>query len=158
MAGGARFRRARPDEAGLLGEMTIRGVSHWGHDANFPEAVEELRTHGLPTPEYIERCPVFVLEEDGDVAGFYGLEPHDRHVELVYMFLVPDRIGSGYGRRLWEHAVARAAPLGERMLILSDPESTGFYAAMGATLEGEREVSPGFRLGVFWFDLAPAGR
>lgn len=155
MAGhGARFRQARPDEAELLGEMTIQGVSYWGHDVNFPDAVEGLRRSGLPTPEYIERSPVFVLEEDSDVAGFYGLKQHDDHVELVYMFLVPDRIGTGYGRMLWEHAVAQARLLSDRMLILSDPESKGFYAAMGASLAGEREAAPGFRLGEFWFDLA----
>lgn len=158
MADGSRFRRARPDEAELLGEMTIRGVSHWGHDANFPDAVEDLRNHGLPTPDYIERSPVFVLEQDGDVTGFYGLKPHDGHVELLYLFLEPSRIGTGLGRALWEHAVTEAARTSDRMLILSDPASNGFYAAMGATQDGEREASPGFRLGVFWFDLTSADR
>jgi GNAT superfamily N-acetyltransferase len=151
-----RFRRARPDEAELLGEMTIQGVSYWGHDANFPDAVEALRKTGLPTSDYIEHSPVFVLEEDGNVTGFYGLKQHEDHVELVYMFLVPSRIGVGYGRILWKHAIAQAALLGDKMLILSDPESNGFYAAMGASLQGERETAPGFRLGVFWFDLSPA--
>jgi GNAT superfamily N-acetyltransferase len=153
---GIQFRRARPDEAQLLGEMTIQGVSHWGHDVNFPDAVEGLRRNGLPTPDYIRDSPVFVLEEAGSVTGFYGLKEHDDHVELVYMFLDPDRIGAGYGRILWEHAVGQAARLSDRMQILSDPGSTGFYAAMGATQEGEHEAAPGFRLGVFWFDLPRA--
>ena len=152
-AGEARFRPARPDEAELLGEMTIAGVSYWGHDVNFPENVEHLRQNNLPTSAYIEESPVFVLEEQGQVIGFYGLKQHDDFVDLVYMFLEPDRIGHGYGRRLWEHAVSQAARLSDRMRILSDPGATAFYAAMGASKERELDAGHGFRLTLFWYDL-----
>ncbi|MDX1659303.1 MAG: GNAT family N-acetyltransferase [Nitriliruptorales bacterium] len=155
-AAGARFRPARPEEAELLGEMTIAGVSYWGHDVNFPENVESLRQNHLPTPEYIEESPVFVLEEDGNVVGFYGLRRHDDFVDLVYMFLETDRIGHGYGRRLWDHAVSQAAPLSDKMRILSDPGATRFYAAMGASKERELDAGNGFRLTLFWYDLPPA--
>lgn len=150
---GPRFRRARPEEAELLGAMTIKGISHWGHDVNFPELVEDLKQNDLPTPAYVEGSPVFVLEQDGDVIGFYGLRQHDDFVDLVYMFLELGAIGNGYGRVLWEHAVTQAASLSSRMRILSDPGATGFYAAMGAELERDHEVAPGFLLGVFWYDL-----
>lgn len=150
------IRRAQPDEAALLGDMTIAGVGYWEHDVNFPEAVEGLRTTGLPTPEYIEASPVFVLEQDGNPIGFYGLKQNDDFIDLRYMFLNTDRIGKGHGRELWNHAVAEAAALSRRMRILSDPSSHGFYSAMGAILEKEVEVSPGFRLGVFWYQLGSA--
>lgn len=137
--------------------MVIDGISYWGHDVNFPDAVEDLKQNNLPTPEYIEQSPVFVVEEYGNVIGFYGLRLHEDFVDLVYMFLKPDRIGGGYGRRLWEHAVSQAGQLSERMRILSDPGAQDFYAAMGASLERQHEAAPGFLLGVFWYDLPQAG-
>lgn len=41
----------------------------------------------------------------------------------------------------------------DRMLIMSDPDARGCYEAMGAALEAEVEVSPGFVLGKYWFEL-----
>jgi hypothetical protein len=49
--------------------------------------------------------------------------------------------------RLWEHALASAEALGYRSLLLgSDPNAEGFYAAMGATRIGERESRVSQRL------------
>ena len=147
------FRPARPAEATTLGEIVIRGVSHWGHDVNYPDAVAALRASGLPTAEYMERSVVNVLEDPDGIIGFYGLSVDPEHVELVYLFLETDRIGAGNGRRLWDHAVVEAAKLGRRLLIKSDPRAVGFYAAMGAVPGEEIEISPGFRLVTFTYVL-----
>lgn len=147
------FRPAEPSEAVALGDMVIAGVGHWGHDVNFPDAVEGLRANGLPTPDYVAASPVFVLEDESGLIGFYGLRVTDDFVDLVYMFLDTDRIGGGHGRRLWDHAVVEAAGHCSRLRFLCDPGAVGFYAAMGAAREKEVEVSPGFRLTVFWYDL-----
>ena len=148
-----RFRRADPAEAERLGEIVIAGVSYWGHDANYPAAVESLRAEGLPTPDYVARSPVFVLEDGDGLIGFYGLGVEPDHVELIYLFLDTDRIGEGNGRRLWDHALIEAARHGHRLLIKSDPMAVGFYEAMGATRGAELEISPGFRLTVLTLDL-----
>lgn len=148
------FRRARADEANALGEMTIAGVSYWGTDEEFPELVEDLRKNGLPTPDYIKESPVYVLEKEGQLIGFYGLEDREGYIEMRYLFLDTDYIGKGYGKKLWEHAVKEAKKSKfDRMRILSDPNSGDFYAAMGAKQEGEHVVKPGFVIGIFWFDL-----
>lgn len=148
------FRPARSDEAELLGEMTLAGVRHWGHDVNFPEAYAGLAAN-LPDADHIEQNPTFVLEDDGEVIGFYSLVPAEEHIELLQMFLAVERIGEGLGRRLWHHAVDQAARLGDRLLIKSDPEAAGFYRAMGAELERTLEVAPGFELSIFWYGLSP---
>lgn len=146
------FRRARADERDLLDEMTLAGVRYWGHDENHPEAYAGLAAllEKEPGPE---NHPVYVLEEDGEVAGFFELRDRGDHVELLRMFLRPELIGKGYGRRLWEEATAVAAESHERMLIMSDPKATSFYEAMGAILEEEHTVAPGFTLGKYWYEL-----
>ena len=73
------------------------------------------------------------------------------------MLKQPDLIGHGYRRRLWNHAVESAASMSERMLIMADPGSVGFYEAMGASLERHQEMAPGFSVGVYWYDLTRGG-
>lgn len=146
------FRRARADERDLLDEMTLAGVRYWGHDQRHPEAYNGL-AKTLAAEAGPENYPVFVLEEDGRVVGFYELRDRGDHVELLRMFLLTELIGEGYGKVLWDHAVEQARSRSDRMLIKSDPEAVGFYSAMGARLEKRQEVAPGFSLGIFWYDL-----
>jgi len=131
----------------------LGGIAHWGHDVNFPDAVASLKEHDLPTADFIEANTVEALVDGDRVVGFYSLVDEPEFVDLVHMFLAVDRIGTGDGRRLFERAVRVARGSRDRMRILSDPEATGFYSAMGATLEREVEASPGFMLGLMWFDL-----
>ena len=58
-------------------------------------------------------------------------------MELAHLFVEPDFIGSGVGRRLLEYAVAEARRLGAVELIIdSDPNAEGFYRAMSAERMG----------------------
>lgn len=136
--------------------MTLTGIRFWGHDVNHPEAYEGL-VRSLADEAGPENFPVHVLENDGRVVGFFELRDRGDHVELVRMFLDTGFIGRGFGRILWDEAVRRAAEIHDRMMIMSDPGARGFYEAMGARFESEIEVSPGFFLGRYWFELRSHG-
>jgi GNAT superfamily N-acetyltransferase len=153
-----RFREARPDEAVALGELAMRGLAHWGHDQRFPELVEDFWRTERPTEDFVAANTVHVLEDaDGTTVGFYGLRREEGFVDLVYMFVEPEAIGQGHGRRLWRHAVDVAATLDTRMRVLSDPGAVGFYAAMGGVAERDVELRPGFSLRLYWVDLPQVG-
>lgn len=133
--GQSTIRRAEPGEAEALTALSLRSKAYWGYDESFmTAAAAELAL----SPERLARCPAYVLEAEGRVAGFYLLEPIDeREVELSALFVEPDAIGRGYGRRLMEHAITTAKRLGYRaMLVHSDPNAEPFYRAMGAELIG----------------------
>jgi GNAT superfamily N-acetyltransferase len=155
------IRRARPDEAAALSALVLRSKGHWGYDAAFLEACREDLT--LSAAE-IARDAVFVIAAgDGPPAGYYrvldriatshGPEPGaDGDMILDALFVAPEAIGRGHGRRLFAHAVALAAAQGARGLTwTSDPHATGFYHAMGARLIGETPstVFPGRLLPTF---------
>lgn len=146
------FRRATSEDAYLLNEMTLAGVRYWGHHQNHPEAYNGLASQ-LPDGEHTATHPVFVLEDEDEIAGFYELRERGDHVELLRMFLKVDLIGQGYGRLLWDHSLSEAKELSDRMLIVSDPGAVGFYEAMGAEFTETKEVTPGFVLSTFWYDL-----
>ena len=129
------IRPAHPDEAELLTGIALRSKAHWGYDAAFMHACVPALTL---TPARIQAEPFFVLEEDGLVLGFGGLRIEGEEAELTNLFVEPDAIGRGHGRRLWCHAVALACALGaRRMRVESDPFAEAFYRAMGAERIGE---------------------
>ena len=137
------IRRARPDEAALLSELALRSKAEWGYD---PEFLEACRADLSLSSEEVIAYPIYVLEQDRQVAGFYGLTGEPPEGVFEYLFLEPRMIGQGYGKALWNHAINTARGLGfERLLIESEPSAEAFYRAMGAERIGEIEssVQPG---------------
>jgi GNAT superfamily N-acetyltransferase len=130
------IRPARPAEADLLTALTLAGKRHWG----YPEAwLEAWREQLTITPEYVTANIVVCAEDDaGAVVGYYSLERVDGSLVMENLFLAPSTIGSGLGRKLFEHAVQAARALGAVELILdADPNAEGFYLHMGAQRIGE---------------------
>lgn len=68
---------------------------------------------------------------------------------LEDLWLEPEAIGAGHGRRLWEHAVAVARACGASAMELdAEPNAMGFYERMGAVRVGvtASSVVPGREL------------
>ncbi len=136
----------------------MRSKGHWGYDAAF---LKGCREDLALTPEEIASSEVVVCEGARGIAGYYRLLPvGDGVIDLDALFVDPAAIGRGVGKRLWQHAVARARELGfQAMSIQSDPYAEGFYLAMGAARVGELEstVTPGRMLPLLRFDLENQG-
>jgi GNAT superfamily N-acetyltransferase len=150
------IRQASLNEAELLTELALRSKGHWGYDAEF---LRDCRIDLTLTPEFIASSPVFVLEEQGSIAGFYSLSAESaEEVELLHLFVEPATIGRGFGKFLFQHAVETARQLGfQRLLIGSDPFALKFYEAMGARRVGEVAslVRPGRMLPLLHYSLLP---
>jgi GNAT superfamily N-acetyltransferase len=144
------IRRAIPAEAPLLNELTGRSALSWGYEPEFLDwEPESIRV----TPEFIASSVVFVLEDAGRIVGYYGLLGEPPEMALDKLFVEPDRIGTGCGKRLWQHAVATAREMGASVLTLaSDPNAAPFYRAMGAEWVREEPTSrPDWALQMFRF-------
>lgn len=129
------FRGARGNEAGLLGEVAIRSKGHWGYGEEFLDACRAELTF---RPEDMAARRIVVADSLAGIIGFYSIDGHPPSGELVNLWVVPERIGTGLGRKLWQHAVATAGKAGYMSLhIEADPNAVGFYRAMGAEQIGE---------------------
>jgi N-acetylglutamate synthase-like GNAT family acetyltransferase len=151
------IRPARVDEARLLSDLALRSKAHWGYSQEF---IERCRAELTYSAEQIlaEHMRFFVLERAQRVVGFYALKRLSRiEIELEAMFVDPAFIGSGFGRRLMEHAKSVAASMGATQLtIQSDPYAERFYTAAGGVVTGTRESAsiPGRYLPTPAIDLA----
>lgn len=136
-----RLRPAEPTEAGEITALARRSKGYRGYDQEVLDRMRDLLTMST---DQIRAGLVVVAEQDGVLVGYYQLGGEPPHGELMDMFLEPDVIGTGVGRRLWEHAVESACKRGfESLNLESDPHAEPFYLHMGAERIGEREVGPG---------------
>ena len=157
------IRPAQVGEHVALTELALRSVRQgWGYSEEFmawePEAITVAPEHvtlgitnvlcSFADPHRV-RCahtppPLAALQgEGGRVLGFYVLRGEPPEMELSRMMVEPDAIGTGCGRRLWDHAVATARARGVATITLdADPNAEPFYRRMGAETVGEHEWEP----------------
>ena len=129
------IQRAIPGQADQLTEVAIASKAHWGYDGEFMARFAAVITI---TADYVRQNEVWVLDEGGEVAGFYALLDHGETSELDHLWLLPGEIGRGFGRLLFEHATGRARALGARSMEWeAEPNAIGFYERMGGRADRE---------------------
>jgi GNAT superfamily N-acetyltransferase len=125
----SRIRAARLEEADALRDLAHRSKAYWPYRAEFLEAVRPLLR--LDAAD-MQRDTVRVLEIDGRPAGWHRVSLHPDRAELEDMWLDPEWIGRGLGRRLFEDATAIARRAGaDRLEWDAEPFAEGFYLTMG---------------------------
>lgn len=138
------IRPAEPDEAPFLSDLALRSKAHWHYD---PDFIERCRVPLTVSRNLIAESDVFVVEVDGQVAGFCCLiDEGDGVADIDMLFVDPAQIGQGLGKRLWRHAYQCARERGcHTLTVESDTNAEPFYVAMGMTRYGEVEstVQPG---------------
>lgn len=129
------IRRAEIKEYKILTELAVLSEAYWGHDKRFLDAYRQI--YSL-TEDYIRNHPTIVMEDDGNIIGFYSFIESDDEVSLEYFYLDPAYIGKGLGRELWEHLADFCRNRGILELVfVSSPEAKAFYEKMGAVNVGE---------------------
>ena len=127
-----RLRAARPDEAERLSEIACRAKAHWGYSAT---QIERWRPIFLSvTAGYIAAHSVCAaVDEADDAIAFAALERAAAGDVLEHLWVLPEYIGMGIGRRLFQQ-VASESPA---FTFTSDPHADDFYRRMGARKIGE---------------------
>jgi ribosomal protein S18 acetylase RimI-like enzyme len=128
--------RAKLEQAEALTQIALAAKRHWA----YPERWMELWTPQLTfSPEYLEENESWVAEIDMTPIAFYTLLEKDGSAWLENLWVLPEWIGRGIGKRLFDHAVEVARQRGYKLLQLeADPNAVGFYEKMGMYKIGER--------------------
>ena len=126
-----RFQMGDEDALSVLIRRPLREVNYTSPKSELdyliphysPETMVELSRTGH----------TYVLEEDGQIVGSGTVLPDGAsEAEIVAAFLVPESIGKGYGRKLFETLEAdELAVKAERVWLTSSDMALGFYEHMG---------------------------
>jgi GNAT superfamily N-acetyltransferase len=130
------IRRALSGEAEVLSQIAFSAKAHWGYPKRWMEIWKPQLTFST---EYFEEHEGWVAETNGVPIAFYTLQEKAGNAWIENLFVSPEFIGQGVGKRLFLHAVELARQHGYKTLQLeADPNAVGFYKKMGMHQIGER--------------------
>jgi GNAT superfamily N-acetyltransferase len=126
------IREALPHQATDLSCIALKAKGHWGYSG---EQLDLWRREFLTvSPEYIKANRVWVASVDErQLVGFAAIEQSGGEAILDHLWVLPEYIGRGVGKRLFLHAAA-AIP---KFVFTSDPHADGFYHKLGAQKIGD---------------------
>jgi GNAT superfamily N-acetyltransferase len=144
-----------PADAGVLTEIAFAAKRHWG----YPEDWIRLWHEDLVVTEaYVVDNIVYVAEFAGERVGFVGLDLSPGAEEVDHLWVKPEWMGTGVGRKLMRRALDHCSSIGVDCLhVVSDPHTQDFYCKLGAVYEGEQKSIPEPRtIPVLKFELSHA--
>ncbi|MGB0890878.1 MAG: GNAT family N-acetyltransferase [Flavobacteriaceae bacterium] len=123
-----------------LTEIALKSKAYWGYSNDL---IESWRTDLTVTSIMIFECNVFKFLLENKIVGFYILNPpKENKIELEMLFVLPDFIGRGIGKRLLEHSFEKALELNVKSLsLLADPNAVPFYKSKGFYKIDKKESS-----------------
>ena len=121
---------ASVEDTERLSALEIRSESYWGYGQDF---MNKFKEHYLITERFISSNPTYILKNNDVLIGFYGLRITGEEPALEYLFIEPDYIGQGFGKKLWNHALAECEKRNIReFTIITSPDAREFYVRLGA--------------------------
>ena len=128
------IRKAKPHDVEMLTQIAISAKRHWGYREEWMQTWREALTITL---DMVQTHEMHLAEVKEGTVGFYALAWKEARVELAHLWVLPDAMGKGVGRALFNHATDRARESGYGEIeIESDPNAEGFYLRMGAMRVG----------------------
>ncbi len=140
------IRHAVPEDADQLTRIAFAAKRHW----DYPEEWMQLWIPALTiSAEYILENEVWVAVENEKLVAYYSLKNVSRIANPTYspdpydlwldnLWVLPEFIGLGIGKQLFQHALERSRARGFSILkIEADPNAQSFYEKLGARQIGE---------------------
>jgi GNAT superfamily N-acetyltransferase len=135
-----RIIHAREESLADINGLIARSKAHWSWPEGYLD--KALPLHRI-SPAYVRRNHCFeVLDARDRLIAFFAVVVSHTRVLLDNLWVTPDLIGNGIGRRACEHVFRLAREQGWTQLwVLPDPPAEGFYLKTGFFDTGERVSS-----------------
>lgn len=121
-----------PPEAADLSDIALKAKGYWGYSG---EQLELWKREFLTvSPDYIKANRVWTAAVGtAQLVGFAVVEQHGEELVLEHLWVLPEYMGRGVGKRLFLHVAARVP----EFVFTSDPHADDFYRKMGAQKIGD---------------------
>lgn len=135
-----RIERADIEDNLILSDIAFKGKSYWDYTS---EQLNSWKEDLTITQEYLSKYDVYKLVDKNSIIGFFSLIKIDKNtVKVDCLFMYPEFIGNGNGRRLINSVIELATTMSVNRIILdSDPNAQKFYEHFGFIKYAEIETS-----------------
>jgi GNAT superfamily N-acetyltransferase len=117
-----------------------RSKAYWDWPAGYLEQALVLQRIDA---EYLRGSHSFqILDGQNELVGFFAVAAGNNRIVLDNLWVTPERIGQGIGRKACEHVFQLARDHKWTALwVVPDPPAEGFYQRLGFVDTGERRPS-----------------
>ncbi len=136
------IRPAKTSDHNLLTEISFQSKNFW----NYPDEYFDIwKKELIITKDYLKKNSVFVFADKEKITGYYSLVSLKNNLKvneniiihkgvwLEHLFIIPEKIKNGVGSKLMNHMVSHCLSNKiDKINILADPNSRGFYEKKGA--------------------------
>ena len=125
-------------DADTLTKIALESKAIWGYTAAQIESwTEELTV----SQKMVEEMIVFKFLQNEMITGFCILnKPIEDKVELEFLFVLPEFLGKGIGKKLLHHSFKESKNRNcKEMTLLADPFAEVFYESQGFKTIGQKE-------------------
>ncbi len=135
-----RIRMADEAEAEQLSAISLAAKKYWGYPESFFDHWNDVLKI---SPEFIANNNVWVAVHNNEILGFSAISIKGTIAELEHMWVIPEHMKKGIGKRLMKAVIEYCKNAGMSYLrIESDPNACVFYEKMGARLIDYVESRP----------------
>lgn len=135
------FRRPTPSDLPILNHISYTSKSYWGYPKEWLERwAPDLKL----SSEQLDKHSVLVAETEKAIIGFCVVDEDANYYEVLHLWVLPEFIGRGYGKRLLQQALDSFTKADKPIRVEADPNAEAFYARQGfITFDQVESYPPG---------------
>lgn len=112
---------------------------HWGYPE---EWIRQWKDELTLTQKDLAEMNVIVLDIESKLVGFCALLESESDYEIIHLWLLPDFIGKGLGKKLLEYVLNKIAVKKIPVIVEADPNAASFYGKQGFQTFDRKESFP----------------
>jgi N-acetylglutamate synthase-like GNAT family acetyltransferase len=133
------IKKTNSNDITYINLLISRSKSYWNYDPDYLKASLPL----IQISEiWLQQHAGFTLYNNCKILGFLGVEKFDNFWKLEHLWIDPEKINQGYGRKAIQYLCCLAMEQKiAKILLLPDPPAEKFYSRLGAQLTGVKVSS-----------------
>lgn len=113
---------------------------YWGYP---PEWIAQWIEDLIVIEKKLIKQQFFKICDANGIAGFSALQENDNNIEINHLWIRPEAMGQGYGKKLLNFMIEMVAHQEKHLIVVSEPHAEGFYRKFGFTVIDQLESKPG---------------
>jgi GNAT superfamily N-acetyltransferase len=135
----AKITKAFLSEIEILNKISIASKAYWGYP---DEWMEKWHDALLLSDADFDDHIIFKIEDEESIIGFCVMTEHLEAYEVLHLWILPDFIGKGYGKKLLNHTIKQVVTKNKPIIVEADPNAEAFYISQGFVTFDQVESEP----------------